>query len=180
MSKNQTLNEMLAGARTPTEMVPVCLRADVLSEIYKLELRIRDLNDADAEDARMASDTGETAHDLASAIRKLEAVAADNTLQLVLRALTKDRWKAAVAARTANDSWNPEETLLDILQESIVEPAMTTDQVQNLLKVITDGQWSKIGTTMLSLNKETMSVPKSLTASAALMDRSSKQKSDTE
>lgn len=180
MSNKKTLNEMLAGAKRPTELVQVCFRADVLAEINKLELQIRDTVEADVESSRLAGGEGPTAADLADQIRELEAIADENTLDLVVQGLTGDRWEAAVAARTENGQWNVNLTLKDILQESIIEPPMTTDQVQNMLKVITDGQWAKIGEGLLSVNKHMVSVPKSLTASAYLTDRSGKPESDKE
>lgn len=174
----KTLDEMLATAQRPTELVPVCLRADVLAEIQKRELMIREA-ETDETDSRLAgSGSGPSPADLAQEIRELEQVAADNTYYFTLQAVDSDRWKAGIAAHTKDDgSQDIDAALKSMLFESIAAPAVTQASVTKMLGFLSDGQWAKLGNKLLELNRNVVDVPKSLTAYMTLRESPGKRES---
>lgn len=174
----KTLDEMLATAQRPTELVPVCLRADVLAEIQKRELMIREVEQSD-DGARLAGPSnGPSAADLAQEIRELEQVAEDNTYYFTMQAVDSARWKLAISTHTKDGEQDIDAALRSILFESIAAPAVTQASVEKMLTILSDGQWSKIGNKLLELNRQVVDVPKSLTAWAALQETSGKRESD--
>jgi hypothetical protein len=179
----KTLAEMLKTAQRPTELVPVCLRADVLAEIRQLEILITERADSDNEDARLAaSGDGPTAVEMAEQIRELEKIAGENTVYFTMQAVDSDRWNTAMDQHTsgegADKTVDVNAAIKSILFESILSPEVAEADVTAMLKLISDGQWSKIAKSILDLNRTVVNVPKSLTASMTLMATSGKRESD--
>jgi hypothetical protein len=179
MSEPLTLDQMIRGASRAKELVPICFRLDVLADIRRLELELEKITDADVSDTRLGGATERSAVDVAEEIRELEQVAEDNTIQLELQAVDSGRWAENISAHT-DDQGNTQlgDALRALLPESITAPEFTSVQIQNMLAVLSDGQWDRIGKALLFLNRETASVPKSLTAFVALQAKSGKQESE--
>lgn len=179
MSTAPTLDQMIAGASRAKELVPICFRLDVLAGIRRLELELNKVTDADEADSRLGGATDRTAVEIAEEIRALEQVAEDNTIQIELQAVDSGRWAENITAHTNEEGGTQlGDALKALLPESITAPEMSSVQVQNMLAVLSDGQWDKIGKALLFLNRETASVPKSLTAFVALQVKSGKQESE--
>lgn len=178
MSTALTLDQMIRNAARAKELVPICFRLDVLADIRRLELELNKVTDADEADSRLGGATERTAVEIAEEIRALEKVAEDNTVQLEIQAVDSERWAQNIKAHTDDDG-NTQlgDALKALLPESITDPAMSSVQIQNMLAVLSDGQWDTISKAMLFLNRKTASVPKSLTAFVALQAKSGKQES---
>lgn len=178
----KTLADMLKTAQRPTELVPVCLRADVLAEIRQLEILITETSDADKEDARLAAaGDGPSAVELAEQIRELEKTAEENTVYFTMQAVDTDRWNDAIKNHTTGEGQNATTNLnaaiKSILFESIIAPEVAASDVASMLKLLSDGQWGKIALSIQQLNRSVVSVPKSLTASMTLMATPGKRES---
>lgn len=178
----KTLAEMLKTAQRPTELVPVCLRADVLAEIRQLEIMITERADADNEDARLASSgDGPTAVEMAEQIRELEKIAEENTVYFTMQAVDSDRWNTAMDEFTTGEGQDKvvdvNTAIKSLLFESILSPAVAENDVAAMLKLLSDGQWGKIALSIQQLNRQVVSVPKSLTASMTLMATPGKHES---
>lgn len=179
----KTLADMLKTAQRPTELVPVCLRADVLADIRQLEIMITEADDVDREDARLAAaGDGPSAVELAEQIRDLEKIAEENTVYFTMQAVDSDRWNEAMDNHTsgegADKTVDVNAAIKSILFESIVSPEVAAADVTAMLKLLSDGQWGKIALSIQQLNRSVVSVPKSLTASMALMATPGKRESD--
>ena len=179
MSEPLTLDQMIRNAARAKELVPVCFRLDVLADIRRLELELNKVTDADETDTRLGGSTSRTAVEIAEEIRALEQVAEDNTIQLELQAVDSTRWAENITAHTDDEGRTQlGDALKALLPESITDPEMSSVQIQNMLAVLSDGQWDTISKAMLFLNRQTASVPKSLTAFVALQVKSGKQESE--
>lgn len=179
MSVALTLDQMIKGAARAKGLVPICFRLDVLADIRRLELELNKINDADESDTRLGGSSERTAVEVAQEIRDLETVAEDNTIQLELQAVDSARWAENITTHTNDDGGvRLGDALKAILPESIVTPEFSSVQLQNMLAVLSDGQWDKIGKELLFINRETASVPKSLTAFVALQAKSGKPESE--
>ncbi len=179
--EDQDLDAIIDGAKTAQESVPLCLRADVLSEIGELERKIQTIT-ADDDDPRMAGANDESAAELAARIRALEKVAEDNTINLRLQAVDKKLWKAKVDEHTEEIEDTGERKLdlnalvTDLLDnhETIVSPSFTPARLTKLLNALSDAQWETILQAVWRLNRTTTTVGKSVTASLVFLKRSEK------
>lgn len=174
-----SIDQILSAAKLPQESVPICMRADVLSEIGELERRIRVLT-ADDDDIRMISQHEDNAADLADRIRELEAEADRHTINLRLQGVDRRRWNVAIDNHKAEDEDSGEEKLdlnalvEELFAESLVSPEMGPAEQERFLATVTEGQWEKIVQTIWVLNRTVTTVGKSVTASQVFMRRSAK------
>jgi hypothetical protein len=182
MNEEQTdaiVDAILAGAKPAEESVPICMRADVLSEIGELERQINIVS-SDDDDPRMVSEHENTAAELADQIRALEAVAHANTINLRLKAVPKDRWREVVDKHKSEDEdTGVEQTNLtavceELFEESIVSPKMSGTRLETFQSTISDAQSESIMKSMWRLNRTITTVGKSVTASQVFMRQSAK------
>lgn len=179
MQDTLSIDQILSAARRPQESIPICMRADVLSEIGELERRIRVLT-ADDDDLRMISQHEDNAADLADKIRELEAEADRYTINLRLQAVDRRRWNVAVDNHKTEDEDSGEEKLdlnalvEELFVESLVSPEMTPAKQEQFLAALTEGQWEKVVQTVWVLNRTVTTVGKSVTASQVFIRQSAK------
>lgn len=175
-----SLDEILNGRKRPQKSIPICLRLDVVAEIEELERQIQSGKGNAADDLRMVSGEAETA-ELADRIRELEAVAHQYSIDLRVQALDRTEWPEKVAVYTETDDTGEKKLNLPGLIEHvlsmpgvIVSPEMTTEQRTNLLSGLSDGQWEKVMNDVFQLNRRTVDVGKSLTASLVTRPKNEK------
>lgn len=174
-----SIDQILDEAALPQQSVPICMRADLLSQIQERERKILQLK-SDDDDLRMVEQSEFTAAELADEIRALEAEAARYTVNLRLQAVDRYKWnKQTDAAKTEDEDSGTEKLDLNALVEavfddSLVSPAMSKTQQEKFLAKITEGQWESIIQAVWDLNRTVTTVGKSVTASLALMKRGEK------
>lgn len=175
-----SLDEILNGRKAAQKSVAVCLRLDVMADIEELERRIAQLKGADDGDARLAAANDDDAADLADQIRVLEATALQYTVDLRLQAVDKAVWKQKVDEHTERDDDTGEAKLdlaglvEDLFPDSLVSPEMGADQRRSFLAGLSEGQWETVMQGIWDLNRRTVTVGKSLTASFATRPKSAK------
>lgn len=174
----KTLADMLKTASRATELVPVCLRADVLAEIQKREVMIREAEN-ERTDARLAGGSdGPSPAELAEEIRELEAVAADNTIHFTIQAVDGDRWALMIKTHQDDEgNIDMNVALRSVVYESIVSPDVSSADVDAMWKILSDGQRGNFLKKLLELNRQVVNVPKSLTAYMTLQETSGKRES---
>lgn len=171
-----SLDEILNGRKLAEKSIPICMRLDVMADIEELERQITQLQDDD-DDVRMAAANGASAAELADAIRELEAIGRQYTIDLRLKALERSEWKQKCDQFTEEDPDSGTQKLdlaalvLDIFAESLVSPAMGATQRDDFLKGLSDGQWEQVMQGVFDLNRRTVTVGKSLTASFAIQPK---------
>lgn len=168
-----TIDQMLSGRKRPQASIPICLRLDVMSEIEELERAITTAQGTVGDDLRMVSPEGDIA-ELADQIRALEHEAEQYTIDLRVQALDRKEWAAKVAEFTEDDGEGNTKIDMGVVVEHvlampgvIISPEMSAGQLENLITGLSDGQWETVIKKVFELNRRTVSVGKSLTASLA-------------
>lgn len=176
-----SLDEILNGRKAAQKSVPICMRLDVLADIEEREREIKRLkSDNDDGDVRMVSSNETTAADLADQIRELEAEAQRYTIDLRLTAVDRKHWNAKVDEHTErNDDGESKLDLSglaeDLFPDSLVSPAMGAEQRTRFLAGLSEGQWESVLQAIWDLNRRTVTVGKSLTASFATRPKNEKR-----
>lgn len=165
----------------PERTVRVFFNADLLADIEALD---RDLTRAqtarEAEANRSQRNNGNPQRRMVAAVPAEEKALAEQIQQLReeleksgadirVRAMAGPDWRA-LKRRHANDEGFDAEALLDEgngIRDSIVAPKMTESRWAKI-KALPDGEWTRLGLTVLELNQSTVSVPFSRAASNAL------------
>jgi hypothetical protein len=163
------LDALLASAKRPETVVPVCLRGDLQAEWETLDKRLNDLRSRNFGKIGMSQDH----RDLAQRIVELEATMSASTIDIRLRGLDRRAWRDLVSAHPARKDNETDgvlgvnqETFFDALvAECAVEPEMTADQVSTFLDSITSSQFDKLADAAWGLNRRDVNVPFSYSAS---------------
>lgn len=179
-----TIDEILNGRKRPQKSIPICLRLDVMAEIEELERRINTARGNAVDDMRMVAGEDDTAA-FADRIRELEAEARQYTIDLRVQAVDRTEWSAAVAVRTeTDDNGDQKLDMAGVVEDvlfmpgTVVSPEMTKDQLRNLIAGLSDGQWERVMKDVFDLNRRTVDVGKSLTASLVTQPRNEKPAPD--
>lgn len=180
-----TIDQILSGRKRPQKSIPICLRLDVMAEIEELERQITDRQrGVTDDDPRLAAGEIETA-ELADRIRSLEAEARQYTINLRVQAMERTDWAAAVAVRTETDDEGNKQldmsgVVEDVLfaEDVVISPEMTTKQLRRLIAGLSDGQWERVMKDVFNLNRRTVDVGKSLTASLVTQPKNEKPAPD--
>jgi hypothetical protein len=176
-----SLDEILNGRKRAQKSIPICLRLDVMAEIEELERKITASKGNAVDDLRMVDDTDDVPA-MIDRIRELEDTARQYTVDLRIAAIDKKEWSAKVGEHTTTD--DDGNSKLDIagliehvlsLPGTIVSPEMTADQRTTLIAGLSDGQWEKVMNDVFNLNRRTVDVGKSLTASLATQPKNEKR-----
>lgn len=163
-----SLDEILNGRKTAEKSIPIYMRLDVMADIEELERQITGLQ-GDTDDGRLAG-SGDDPADLADRIRELEAIGRQYTINLRVRALDKKLWKQKVDEFTEENEDGVAKLDLaalvtDIFPDSLVSPEMGPSQRDSFLTGLSDGQWESVMQGVFDVNRRTVTVGKSLTAS---------------
>lgn len=175
-----SLDEILNGRKRAQKSIPICLRLDVMAEIEELERSIQASQGNAVDDLRMVDDTGDVPATV-DRIRELEAIAHQYTIDLRVEALERQQWSDEVGKYT--ETQDNGDTKLNIaglvehvltLPGVVTAPAMSTDQIRGLIAGLSDGQWERVMNDVFNLNRRTVDVGKSLTASLAMQPKNEK------
>lgn len=162
------IDAILAGARLPEDVEPVCLRGDLLADINSAERRLAELGDSDRHaTARRA---------LAEAIEALREQMSAATVEVRMRALPRPRWLELVEGHPPRDGedgdkilgFNPVSLPAALVRASIVSPELTDDQWVKFEGALTDNQWVALSNMAWRLNRKDVTVPFSFAASQIL------------
>lgn len=175
-----SLDEILNGRKAAQGSVPICMRLDVMADIEELERQITRLSQ-DNDDPRMAAGNEESAAELADRIRELEAEAQRYTIDLRLQAIDRDEWHQKVDQFTERDDdagtakMDLAALVTDIFPKSLVSPEMSPGQRDDFLAKLSEAQWESVMQKIFDLNRRTVTVGKSLTASFVTRPKNAKQ-----
>lgn len=180
VSKKRKLTpaQIIASAQRAEQTVTVCLRADLVNRIAALEDELQELATNRPDDVRMGGGTSVSAEEkaLAEQVHALELEADEHSLDLTIRALRKDEWRAAKAANPANEAdsalgWAVDRDAVaeSVLVESVVSPELDPDALIGMVAELGEGQWWPIRDAIIAVNGGDGSVP--FTSRASLIRR---------
>jgi hypothetical protein len=164
-------DELLAGARPVSRTVRLCLRGDLIAAREQAE---RDLLVARVDDERQNRTPEAPA--IAERILELEAEADNAAAEFHICAVGRTRWNGlldenpATDKDIANDLDYGQGFPVAAIAACCVDPAMTVDQVNQLLEVISTRQYMDLWGSVLSVNMGADDLPKSVAATATLRD----------
>lgn len=158
----KTIDEILASARRPEVAVPICLRGDLVSQWQDLERR--------AEHASTApTNLGERAEAsvIAEQMAALHKEMADAEEPFLLRALPPRDWIKFHATYPVRGKDEADEAFSDRLYAwtcqavalTCVQPAMTAEQVDELVPLLSARQWTELQNRTLLVNTGEVTVP---------------------
>jgi hypothetical protein len=170
----KTIDEILATARRPEDTVRLCLRGDLVSAFQELERRLPDA-------ATVAANLGERAEAsvIAEQMQALREQMAEAEVPFLLRALPPKEWARLQLTRPGEKPKNETDDEYGdrayqwacvIVAASSVEPAMTAEQVDELVPLLSAKQWSDLYTRSILVNTGDVSVPFSAAASELTRD----------
>lgn len=176
MTKKNAL-DLIATARLPERTVDLCLRGDLLAEHEELETRLAAARRAGADSLAGNPDAQQIARD----IEALQAVMAEDTITLRLRALPRRQWADLVAkhpprrddggriADTDSSGVNVDAFMAEVLRRCIVDPELSEENFARLVdECITDAQYGQLTDAVWALNRSEVNVPFSHAASRIL------------
>jgi hypothetical protein len=164
------IDDVLAQAKLPEDTVPICLRADLAAEYKRLE---RDLKGASTEAVSLAEPA--PAKSIAKRMEELHAQMRAAETPFNLRALPSQEWAELYGRLPKRGKDEPEEEFrrtksypwfAELVARTVIDPAMTVDQVGQLVAVISGGQWNTLADACWTLNAEKEQIPFSVAAFA--------------
>lgn len=171
--KAKSVDALIASAALPRRTIHVCVRGDLVAEVERLEREISAQHNP-LGDTRLTGNA--EARKIAEQIESLRAEMQDSTIEFVLQALPRRAFQKFYADHPPRDSnaddkamgYNTETFHDDLVRASIVEPVLSDEQWGQLADNMTAAQWHEFVTASQTLNMERVSIPFSLSASAAL------------
>lgn len=167
-----SFEEVIAQAALPEDSVDLCLRRDLTSKFRELERR---LQTASTEKANLGerSEASVIAEEM-EALRR-EMVAASVTFRMrALPAPEFNRFKLSLPQRGKDESsedfvsqkFYPR--VVELVSRTCFDPVMTTDQVDQLVQVLSNGDWNALQVAAWGVNDDREGVPFSVAASVAM------------
>jgi hypothetical protein len=165
--------DIIAAARRPEQRVTICLRADIAGELEALDAELEQLQSNRPNERNLGGPTIPPEEvELAERIHALEVEADENSIDLVIRALPRNEWRAAKAKHPASEAdsalgWavDRDDVALAVLADSVVDPELDGDTLGDMVDALAEGQWVKIRDAILIANGGDGSVPFSQRAS---------------
>lgn len=167
------IDEVIASAKLPEKTLAVCLRGDLQSEWEDLERQLRTEEDASDSDGDTLAGNAKAA-ELAERMEKLAATMREHEVVFRFRGLSAKAYSDLLAAHRAPEDkrdeavdgldWDTYPTAL--IAASATDPAMTLEQAAKLNEAVSHRQWDDLFATALACNRNQVSVPFSLSASA--------------
>lgn len=163
--------DVIAQAQLPETSVSLCLRRDLTSRFRELESKLRSAN-------TIASSLGERSESsaISEEMEALRKEMSDNEVTFRLRALPALEWsrfKAELPQRGKDESpadfaskrFYP--IIAALVSRCCVDPEMTPDQVNQLVDVLSGGDWDALSNAAWTINEDREGVPFSVAAYAA-------------
>lgn len=166
--KTMDVRALLQQQQRPRMVVPICLRGDLTSEIYRLDAQLVEIGKGQPNDMRLTGNA--EAKKIAEQIKKLEVEAKANSIDVTLQAMDRKTWADLVAKHPPKDKGlDFADTIYnDAVPACIVEPEMDAETRDKFLDALTQGQWDELAGAAHALNVGDGSVPFSRLASKAL------------
>ena len=166
----KTAREILNSAKRREKTVRLCLRGDLVAEFEALEARLADLT------IGVGWGNGDdTTAEVAERLTAIRAEMLEDTVTFTFRALKRIAWDELNAKHTAeNGLLNVDAFMPELVQACLVEPPMTSGELDELYDVINDGQRIELGNAAWSVNTEATEVPFSERASVVMRARAQK------
>lgn len=166
-------DELIRGVRLSEAHVPLCLRGDLLASREALERKLAEAHQLDQVNS-LAS--GGAARQVAEELEQLLAEIERNTHLFRFRALPRQEFRALQdkhPPRPDSDvdraiGGNMETLQAPLIEACCIDPAMTLQQVEELLDVLSEGQAMELFGCALTLNRSRADLPKFETASGIL------------
>lgn len=166
------VDALIDQARKPEKTVTVCLRGDLIAEIEDREQQIARM----AADDRVASQRARLGDEIDQLREQMQAA----SITLRFRALDRLAWadlegkhpprkdeETGETNRFDVVGFNVDTLIAEAIPMSLVTPKLTAAKLDKLLAVLTDQQYDEIAGTIYRLNKDRVTVPFSVLASAA-------------
>jgi hypothetical protein len=173
MSKD--FKALLAGAKLPEQVVPLCLRGDLAAEVERLDAELAQLQKAPG-----TSLAGNGSGALVEQIEAVQEQMREHTYPVRMRALPRAEWQALRAAHPPRVDADGEMLLEDrmsgvdrstffepAVRASIVDPELTDAEWTDLVGKLTDRQFEDLVAAVWTLNQGSVSVPFSRAVSRA-------------
>jgi hypothetical protein len=162
-----TFADLRKLASLPTGTVSLCLAGELVDEIAHLERQLAELGAA-----KSLGDGGERLA-LAEQIAAKQAEMRQSTVDFRLRALPARDWTRHWAAMPAKKDEETDDDLGERLHRFyaetvslvVVEPAMTVDEVLELVDLLHASAWNRLANSCLAVNMGSVDVPNSAAAS---------------
>ncbi|GAA0403098.1 hypothetical protein GCM10009530_63860 [Microbispora corallina] len=163
------IEDILGKIQRPERAFRLCLRADLQSQWEETE---RLLKLAERESTNSLAGNTKKVRDLAKQCRALEQEMETATVTLLLRGISSKKFSDLLAAHPArkgqDEAFNAETFGVALLAASAATPEMNEEQAGRLVDSITSGQWNDLFNTCWLLNRSSVDVPFSRTASEHL------------
>lgn len=166
---------LLAGAKLPEQVVPLCLRGDLAAEVERLDAELELLQKSPG-----TSLAGNGSGALVEQIEALQEQMREHTYPFRLRALPRPEWNALRALHPPRIGEDGETLLEDrmsgvnrdaffepAIRASIIDPEISDADWGTLNATITDAQFQDLVSAVWSLNQGKVDVPFSRAASRA-------------
>lgn len=153
-------------ASLPTRVFPLCLAGEIVEEIADLERQLAQLPPA-------TSLAGNGRRELAERIVAAQERMREATVDFRLRAQPARVWQPfwsgmpERAETESEDAWQGRifPFYAELVSRTVVDPAMTTAQVGELVDIISAGSWNRLGNACIAVNMGEVDVPNSDAAS---------------
>lgn len=166
--KTMDVRALLQQQKRPQGVVSICLRGDLTAEIYRLDNQLVEIGKGQPNDERLSGNV--EAKKIAEQIKKLEAEAKANSIDVTMQALDRKTWSDLVVKHppTNKNEDYASSIMNDAIPACIVEPEMDPETRDKFLNALTQGQWDELAGAVHTLNVGDGSVPFSRLASRAL------------
>lgn len=158
---------LLAGAKLPEQVVPLCLRGDLAAEVERLDAELEQLQKQPG-----TSLAGNGSGALVEQIEALQEQMREHTYSVRMRALPRAEWQALRAAHPprvdADGEMLPEDRFSGVnrttffepaVRASIVDPELSAADWAALTATITDAQFEDLVAGLWALNQGKVDVP---------------------
>lgn len=164
------IDEVIASAKLPEKTLPLVLRGDLQAEWEDLERQLKEAEEADDAPALAGN---AAAREISERMEKLERSMREHEIVFRFRGLSSKRYsdlmlehKAAEDDPDAIDGLNWNTYPAALIAACSVDPKMTFEKAEELCDTVTHRQWDDLFATALACNRNQVSVPFSLSASA--------------
>lgn len=169
------IEEILGQAKLPEKEVPICLRGDLYVELDAAEKALAEIERrALAKDGSL--DAGAGRLEAAQRVAQVRQQMLDSSAVFRLRAVPRRRYSDLLGEHPAREGEPRDaatgfncDTFFDALaRESLVDPAVTAEQWEQLADTLSDPQYEELTDAAWAVNRRGVDVPFSSAASRAL------------
>lgn len=159
----RSFEEVKKRASLPTDTVSLCLAGELVERLAQLERQYAD--------AKPSTSIGEASpkRAIAEQIVALQAEMAESTVDFKLLAMGARTWSKFWAGmptrgeKESDEDWDERvyPFYADLVSRSCVDPAMSVEQVGELVELIHGGAWNRLANRCITLNMGSVDIPNS-------------------